>query len=523
MAEPTELGLSGNAPENKKCAQPRPKATPPPQEEESPSLLSMFNIFGFGAKSVMGHTATYGMMPSMPQCECVRIALKPPKASDQSTNPTVQKNIPKYIRPERCARFNYWWLKCCQSAVLRKAGVYWNVVELLDEKVIVDGVKMPVADLVLGQKTTTAILLDIRRTYPSLKFYTRYGRLMLRRILLAYAFFDPEVGYVQGLNFIVANLLWHCTEEQAFWAFISIMYMYDCRCMFLQGLPGVFRRCDVIEKCMEDHVPKLTEHLRNVGVHIPMIASDWLMTLCANSIPIKPLARLWDSFFAEGWIVIFRFILFRLKQFEPYLLTMHDVADIMKVIKYGHANQAESWSFIELIPGFGQTVENKGIKLVQGAYYSNCENLTNDPNKNSNDHDWMEIVMGSLKFNLSSDFVDKLELQSTEDLYYECANAHNLFPNDETDCKSEGLVSETSSENDVRTTLLEKDHQSSEEQEHLPQNITKDTPAYDLLRKHGCGVIADKLEEFADTFRKQLSDIGLANPYVLHLKALRDE
>lgn len=56
---------------------------------------------------------------------------------------------------------------------------------------------------------------------------------MMRRILLAYAFFDTEVGYVQGLNFIVANLLWHSSEEQAFWALISMMYLYDLRCMFL--------------------------------------------------------------------------------------------------------------------------------------------------------------------------------------------------------------------------------------------------------------------------------------------------
>ncbi|GFE55040.1 TBC domain containing protein, putative [Babesia ovis] len=522
MADMTELGLNGNAPEKKKPVRVVPKPTQQTQEEESQSFLSIFNIFGFGTKTVMAHPKTYGMVPSMPQCTCARITLKSPKAPTPANNSGDQKNMPRHIRSERCARFNYWWLKCCQSAVLRKAGVYWSVVELLDEKITVEGVKMAVADLVLGQKTTTAILLDIRRTYPSLKFYTRYGRIMLRRILLAYAFFDPDVGYVQGMNFIVANLLWHSTEEQAFWAFISLMYMYDCRCMFLQGLPGVFRRCDVIEKCMQDHVPKLTEHLRNVGVHIPMIASDWLMTLCANSIPIKPLGRLWDSFFAEGWIVIFRFVLFRLKQFEPYLLTMNDVADIMKVIKYGHANQAESWSFIEFIPGFSQTVENKGIKLVQEAYGSNCENLTNDPNKNSNDQDWMEIVMGSLKFNLSAAVVDKLELQSNEDIYYECTTEHKLFPNDEADCKSEGLVSRSSSDNDLRETMLDKDTQS-EENGRLPPHIANDSSAYEILRANNHGDIADKLEQLADTFRKQLSDIGLANPYTLHLKALRDE
>eukprot|EP00371_Babesia_bovis_P001638 XP_001610285.1 TBC domain containing protein [Babesia bovis T2Bo] len=463
------------------------------------------------------------MVPTMPQCHCARIKLKPVTVTTPPTNKGESQSVVKRVKVEKCARFNYWWLKCCQSAMLRKPGVYWNLVEYLDEKVTIDGVKMTVADIVLGQKTTTAIMLDIRRTYPSLRFYTRYGRIMLRRILLAYAFFDPEVGYVQGLNFIVANLLWHSTEEQAFWSFLSMMYMYDCRCMFLQGLPGVFKRCDIIEKCMQDHVPKLTEHLRNVGVHIPMIASDWLMTLCANSIPIKPLARLWDSFFAEGWIVIFRFVLCRLKQFEPYLLTINDVADIMKVIKYGHAQKAESWNFIELIPGFGQTLENKGVKLVEDAYYSNCENLTNDPNKNSNDKDWMDIVMASMKFDVSVELIDKLELQSNEDVYYECANSHKLFPNEEIDCKSEGLVSRSSSDNEESSMMLYRDAQPSEDNSPLPPHIANDKSAYDTLRAHNLGDVAEKLQSLAETIRKQLADIGIANPYMLHLKALRDE
>ncbi|GIX63807.1 TBC domain-containing protein [Babesia caballi] len=522
MAQMKELGLQGDASKARTEAPAKTEATQAPERSDSQSFGSILDIFGFGTRSIFGQATPYGMVPSMPQCDCTRIAMKPPGVPEKPIKNARNKNIPRYIKGDRCARFNNWWLKCCQSAVLRKAGVYWNVIQLLEEKVTIEGVKMTVADLVLGQKTTLAITLDIRRTYPSLRFYTRYGRIILRRILMAYAFFDPEVGYVQGLNFVVANLLWHCVEEQAFWAFISLMYMYDCRCMYLQGLPGVFKRCDVIEKWMTDHLPELTRHLRNVGVHIPMIASDWLMTLCANSIPIVPLGRLWDAFFSEGWIAIFRFIFFRLKQFEPYLLTMHDVADIMKVIKYGHAKQAESWSLIELIPGFGATIENKGMKLVQGAYDSNCENLTNDPNKNANERDWMEIVMGSLKYSIPAEVIDKLEHQTAEDIYFDCANAHKLFPTEESDCKSEGLVSHTSSDSDLRGALPD-EVQSPEERVPAAPPIANDQSAYETLRRHGLDEIADKLEALANTFRAQLADIGLSNAYVLHLKALRDE
>ncbi|KAK1937339.1 TBC domain containing protein [Babesia divergens] len=522
MAEMKELGHQGDLMASKNAYR-QPRAAETQGTQESQSIGLMFDIFGFGTRSILNQAVPYGMVPSMPQCACRRISIKPKGASEEHLKNSRKQNIPRYIKGERCARFNHWWLKCCQSAVLRKSGVYWNVIQLLEEKVVVDGVKTTVGDLVLGQKTTLAIRLDIRRTYPSLGFYNKYGRVMLRRILTTYAFFDPDVGYVQGLNFVVANLLWHCVEEQAFWAFVSLMYLYDCRCMYLPRLPGVFKRCEVLEKCLAEHIPRLSQHLSNVGVHIPMIASDWFMTLCANSIPIKPLGRLWDSFFAEGWIAIYRFIIHRLKQFEPYLLTMHDVADIMKVIKYGNTSDAEAWTLIELIPGFGATIENKGSKLVKGAYSSNCENLTNDPNKNSKDEDWIHMVWESMKYEIAPEVIDKLEQQTPDDIYFECDNVNKLFPTEETDCKSDGLMSHTSSDDNLVEDALDNSCDISEERVRIPETIGENKSAYDMLRQNGLKEIADKLEELSNTFRRQVADIGYSNAYSLHLKALRDE
>lgn len=522
MAEMKELGHQAPA-TTPKAAVPQPSVPQAQKEEESTPSPSILEIFGFGNRSILNRSATYGMVPSMPQCSCRRIAIRPSGAPLEPIKNARNQNIPRYIKGERCARFNHWWLKCCQSAVLRKAGVYWNVLQLLEEKIVVDGVQTTVGDLVLSQKTTLAIRLDIRRTYPSLRFYNRYGRVIIRRILMTYAFFDPEVGYVQGLNFVVANLLWHCTEEQAFWAFISMMYIYDCRCMYLPQLPGVFKRAEVLEQCLAEHAPELAKHLSNVGVHIPMIASDWLMTLCANSIPISPLSLLWDAFFSEGWIAIYRFIVYRLKKLEPYLLTMHDVADIMKVIKYGNTSDAESWSLIELIPGFAATTENKGAKLVKGAYSSNGENLTNDPNKHSNKEDWVQMVLGSMKYNILPELIDKLEKQSPDDLFFECEDANKLFPNEETDCKSDGLLSSVSSDETLNQETMEARADASEERTKLPASITENKSAYDVLRQNGLGDIVDKLEALSNAFRQQLADIGVSNAYLLHLKALRDE
>jgi hypothetical protein len=42
--------------------------------------------------------------------------------------------------------------------------------------------------------------------------------------LKAYSIYDLEVGYVQGMNVVVAALLYHIKNEEAtFWAFVELM------------------------------------------------------------------------------------------------------------------------------------------------------------------------------------------------------------------------------------------------------------------------------------------------------------
>jgi hypothetical protein len=42
-------------------------------------------------------------------------------------------------------------------------------------------------------------------------------------VLLAFSKYDSTIGYVQGMNFIVGSLLMHCSEEVAFWLFVSLI------------------------------------------------------------------------------------------------------------------------------------------------------------------------------------------------------------------------------------------------------------------------------------------------------------
>jgi hypothetical protein len=51
------------------------------------------------------------------------------------------------------------------------------------------------------------------------------GQASLRRVLRAYSFYDREVGYCQGMNFIAGMFLTFMSEEDAFWLLVGT---YSC-------------------------------------------------------------------------------------------------------------------------------------------------------------------------------------------------------------------------------------------------------------------------------------------------------
>ena len=48
-------------------------------------------------------------------------------------------------------------------------------------------------------------------------------------MLVAFSKSDREIGYVQGMNFVVASLTYHCREDVAFWLFNKLLGSYSMR------------------------------------------------------------------------------------------------------------------------------------------------------------------------------------------------------------------------------------------------------------------------------------------------------
>ena len=67
---------------------------------------------------------------------------------------------------------------------------------------------------------------DLDRTFPHHILFqdrTGIGQDSMRRVLRAYASYDPDVGYCQGMGFVAGTLLMYMPAEEAFWCLVRLM------------------------------------------------------------------------------------------------------------------------------------------------------------------------------------------------------------------------------------------------------------------------------------------------------------
>jgi hypothetical protein len=126
-----------------------------------------------------------------------------------------------------------------------------------------------------------AIQKDISRTFPDHKTFkhTGAGQDGLFMVVKAFSLYDRDVGYTQGMAFIVATLLLHMPDEEAFGVLVRLMHSYNLRSHFLPDMPGLHLRLYQFDRLVEDVLPLLHQHLVRKGVKSDMYASQWFMTL----------------------------------------------------------------------------------------------------------------------------------------------------------------------------------------------------------------------------------------------------
>ncbi|KAI8362751.1 rab-GTPase-TBC domain-containing protein [Blakeslea trispora] len=174
---------------------------------------------------------------------------------------------------------------------------------------------------------------DLHRSLPEYEAYqSSEGIDRLRRVLIAYSWKNPELGYCQAMNIVTSSLLIYMTEEQAFWA-LNTLVDHLCPGYYSSSMYGVLLDQVVLEELVKQYLPKVLEHLHQKEIQLSVACLPWFLTLYINSMPLPFAFRILDCFFLEGPKILFQIALAVLKMNEEELLTVEDDSELLMVAK----------------------------------------------------------------------------------------------------------------------------------------------------------------------------------------------
>ncbi|KAM9673744.1 TBC1 domain family member 30 isoform 2-T2 [Trichechus inunguis] len=146
-------------------------------------------------------------------------------------------------------------------------------------------------------------------------------RVVLKRVLLAYARWNKNVGYCQGFN-ILAALILEVMEGNEGDALKIMIYLIDKvlpESYFVNNLRALSVDMAVFRDLLRMNLPELSQHLDTLqrtankesgGGYEPPLTNvftmQWFLTLFATCLPNHTVLKIWDSVFFEGSEIILR-------------------------------------------------------------------------------------------------------------------------------------------------------------------------------------------------------------------------
>ncbi|KAI9095959.1 rab-GTPase-TBC domain-containing protein [Phlyctochytrium arcticum] len=175
---------------------------------------------------------------------------------------------------------------------------------------------------------------DVRRSLPEHPAYqSPIGIDALRRLLTAYSWRNPAIGYAQALNIISAVLLLHLKEEDAFWLLCTMVesLLPD---HYTKTLMGSVVDQAVLTQLVKIHLPGLSAHLEKLYMDLSTISVPWIVCLFLNTVSLKVGVKFLDAFFLDGPKFSFWLSLAILKVNEVQLIAKGRDDDIfMQILK----------------------------------------------------------------------------------------------------------------------------------------------------------------------------------------------
>ncbi|XP_049818662.1 USP6 N-terminal-like protein [Aethina tumida] len=229
----------------------------------------------------------------------------------------VYKGIPNSLRSDA-------WIKLLHVEQVKKSNVN-------KYKEMMDSARLYSTD-------ARQIDSDVNRQFREhLHYRERYSikQQSLFNVLTAYAMYNSEVGYCQGMSGLAGVLLMYMDEEDAFWAMHILLTdpKYAMHGLYKEGFPKLTRFLAHHDKILTKLLPKVKKHFDKHGLDAILYSLKWFFVCFIERVPFNLCLRIWDIYLLDGEEVISAMAYTILKLHKRNLLRLNDMDSIVNYIQ----------------------------------------------------------------------------------------------------------------------------------------------------------------------------------------------
>jgi hypothetical protein len=182
-------------------------------------------------------------------------------------------------------------------------------------------------------------------------------------ILRSFAFYHPDNGYLQGMNYLCENILKLTDDSFLCYAIFEHLMNNQYYALYTGSFQGLKTKIYQFMRLLERERPELYDHLTAEKVEGEHFLLSWAITLWGEMSGELSWV-LWDGFIVQGWPWWFKTALWLLRVLEPELLKM-SFEEIMKCFSDLHSSLF-SYSLQELAEyGIDKTTIKEEIDSVR--------------------------------------------------------------------------------------------------------------------------------------------------------------
>ena len=252
----------------------------------------------------------------------------------------------------------------------------------------------------ISNKYDNDIIKDLLRTFPKDNSFNKgsEGYYKMFNILKAYSNYNNEIGYAQGMNFIVAKLIKFFKCEKKSFIYLDSLFNKLKMVNVIGVNNNLEKKMKIMEFLLEKLCPDIIKFLEIKKINHEIFSASWFITLFSKNFKNESiLLIIWNFSIIFGWKFIFLFsisvvIAFKdkysgldLYDFTQYMKNIFifeyfkkKFNDIMKLTFY----YMSQWKNIikEMEKEYTEDTRNKKIKKINVINKERKENLFNSFN-----------------------------------------------------------------------------------------------------------------------------------------------